>query len=203
MTQAKKQATKKVVQTKQQFTTALINEKAKSAFSTEEKWVMLDGEKVYFQADKKFRPTKVNQLLDDMTTYFAQGMSRQLLLDLASPYISLLLIKHFTSIDVSNDIDEALDTLQVMVDLQILAPIVNELEEKEIAKVFELIYKAMAEIEKNIDDMNSMTEEQIEALRTSEAFLKIQELAEKEAEEEATEEVTEDEVEDAEEESKL
>lgn len=116
-------------------------------------FVEIDSEKTpyNFKYDEFFKNTKIHLLLDDMVEFFNRGYVDSRLLELSTPYISLLIIKHFTSIEISDDIDEALSFLNVLTDLEILAPIINCLPEKEIIKLEELLAKTLDNLERNIE----------------------------------------------------
>lgn len=144
--------------------------------------VQLDGKDYSMMIDTKFSNTKVNALLDDLNKYFAQGMNKTELLDYASTYISLLIMKHFSSIDVPDDIDEALTMMKDLVDLQWFAPIIDAFDENEIVQLFEKIYLAVAQMEQAMTEASNISDEQLAQLEKSEAALKLKEELQKEQE---------------------
>jgi DNA-binding Lrp family transcriptional regulator len=112
------------------------------------------GEDEYtLEHDVVFRKTKIQKVLEDMLEFFnAIGEENKHLLELATPYTALLIIKHFTSLDVPNDIDEALILLEVLIDLEALGVIVNELPEKEVLKVYEVLALTIENAKANLDE---------------------------------------------------
>jgi hypothetical protein len=136
--------------------------------------VMIGEEEYKLTHDVKFRRTKQHQLLDDMIAFFNEGANRIELYELATPYTALLILKHFTSLEVSDEIDEAVDLLQVLIDLEILDKILNELPEDEVVKVYELITQTVDVMKENYDAMEeeaSSIVEQIENEQVKELFL--------------------------------
>lgn len=136
--------------------------------------VMIGETEYKLTHDVKFRRTKQHQLLDDMIAFFNEGTVRADLYELATPYTALLILKHFTSLEVSDDIDEAIDVLQVLIDLEILDKILNELPEDEVVKVYELITQTVDVMKDNYDEMEAEVERianQIENEEVKELFL--------------------------------
>ena len=99
----------------------------------------IDGVDYILTHDVKFRRTKQHKVLDDMVAFFNEGGKHLELLDMATPYTALLIMKHFTSLEVSDKIDEALALLEVPIDLEALDKILNALPEQEVQKVYELL----------------------------------------------------------------
>lgn len=114
--------------------------------------VTVNGTQYKLTHDITFRKTKQASLLDDIIAFFSEGIKRPQILELATPYSALMILKYFTSLDVSDDISEALDTLDVLVDLEILDKIIAELPESEIIKIYELV-------DKTVKNMNETLEE--------------------------------------------
>lgn len=112
------------------------------------------GEDVYkIKIDDVFRQTKQHKVLDDLIDFFNEGNSRIELLDLATPYTTLLMIKHFTSLEVSDDIDKALDLLEVLIDLDILGQIVNLMPESEVTKMYEVLSATVNRMNENLTEL--------------------------------------------------
>lgn len=111
------------------------------------------GETTYkLQHDVIFRKSKQNKLLDDVIKFFQAGAENTELLEMSTPYTALLVIKHFTTLEVSDDISEALSLLDVLVDLEILDKIVDELPEEETTKVFELLTKTVNNMTESLEE---------------------------------------------------
>ena len=114
--------------------------------------IEIDGEEFELTHDLIFRKSKNHKVLDDLVLFFEEcGKNRLQALELATPYIALLAIKHFTSLEVSDDIDEALDMLNVLIDLEVLDKIVNSLPEEEISKLFELLTQTLDNFRDELD----------------------------------------------------
>jgi len=114
--------------------------------------VEINGTKYKLTHDITFRKTKQVSLLDDVIAFFSEGIKRPELLELATPYSALMILKYFTSLDISDDISEALDTLDVLIDLEIIDKIIGELPEDEIIKIYQLV-------DKTVQNMNETLEE--------------------------------------------
>lgn len=109
------------------------------------------GEQEYkLSHDVTFRKTKQSRLLEDVVAFFTEGVNRPDILEVATMYSTLLILKHFTSLEVSDDISEALALLDVLIDLEALDQIVNELPENEVTKIYELLSKTVNNMEESI-----------------------------------------------------
>jgi hypothetical protein len=115
------------------------------------------GEDVYkVSIDNVFIKTKQYALLDDMVHFLKESSDNPDILDYATPYTTLLMVKHFTSIEVSDNIDEAIELLNILIDLDLLNQVLNLLPEDEIVKMYEILSsttKRMTEsVEKSVAD---------------------------------------------------
>ena len=118
-----------------------------------EKHEVVVGDTVYkVEVDTVFRKTKQYALLDDLVAFFNEGNRRVELLDLATPYVSLLFIKHFTSIEVSENVDEAIELLNVLIDLDLLNQILNLMPEQEVIQVYEILSSTTERMKGNIEE---------------------------------------------------
>lgn len=112
--------------------------------------VMIGDTEYKLTHDVTFRKTKQSRLLEDVIAFFTAGVNRPEILEISTVYSTLLILKHFTSLEVSDDIGEALELLDVLVDLEVLDKIVNELPEDEITKIYELLTKTVNNMETSI-----------------------------------------------------
>ncbi|AYP68256.1 hypothetical protein PQE75_gp223 [Bacillus phage vB_BcoS-136] len=128
-----------------------LKKEVKKLDAQREVTIFIEEEAYKFKVDEKFRRTKQHKVLDDLIKFFNEGVIESHLMDLATPYISLLLIKHFTSVEVSDEVSEAIEMLNVLTDLEILEPILNELPEEEVEKIHELLVKTLENLKNNID----------------------------------------------------
>lgn len=118
--------------------------------------------------DVVFRKTKQHKVLDDMVKFFNEGGKNIELLDMATPYTALLIIKHFTSIEVSDDIDEALALLEVLIDLEALDKILNALPEEEVQKIYELLTMTVENFRASLEDAEKEAESFLEQIENEE-----------------------------------
>lgn len=101
--------------------------------------------------DKVFRKTKQRAVLEDTLHFFQQmGEENMKNLEMASAYTALLIVKHFTSLDIPDEIEEALAMLEVLVDLGVIGDIVNELPEDEVVKIYELLTQTVDSLNNNL-----------------------------------------------------
>lgn len=122
---------------------AELKKQVKKLDEVQEFFITIDDTEYKLTYDAKFRKTKQHKILDDMVKFFNEGNNRIELLDMATPYTALLIIKHFTSLEVSDDVEEAVNLLEVLVDLEALDKILNALPEEEVTKVYELLTKTI------------------------------------------------------------
>lgn len=105
------------------------------------------------KVDNIFRQTKQHKVMEDLIEFFNEGNERAEILDVATPYTSLLIVKHFTSIAVPDDIDEAIELLNAMVDLKLLGKVVEVLPENQVIKMYESLSSAVSRMNANIDEV--------------------------------------------------
>jgi hypothetical protein len=111
------------------------------------------GDTVYKLAhDITFRQSKKNKLLDDMVLFFQEAVEKIEILELATPYTTLLVLKHFTTLEVSDNVDEAIELLSVLVDLDVLSQIIAELPEDQLVDVFAMITKTVNNMAESLTD---------------------------------------------------
>lgn len=111
------------------------------------------GDGVYkVKIDDIFKKTKQSRVLDDLATFLSEGNNRMELMELITPYVSLLMIKHFTNIEVSDDIDEALELMNAMIDLELVSKILNLMPENEVISMYELLQLTVNRMKENIEE---------------------------------------------------
>lgn len=108
--------------------------------------------------DVFFRKTKMHKVLDDMVEFFNEGGKKIEILDLATPYTALLILKHFTSLEIPEDIDESLTFLEVLIDLEALDKILNALPEDEVSKVYKLLTQTIEAFKEGLDEADKEAE---------------------------------------------
>lgn len=105
------------------------------------------GDDVYeVKIDEVFRTSKQGKVLDDMIAFFQEGGQRLELLEVATPYTSLLLIKHFTDLEIPDDFDDAIAHLQSLIDLGAFEAILNQLPESEVIKTYDKLRNVLNEM---------------------------------------------------------
>lgn len=125
--------------------------------------LMVDGEEYSIGIDKLFRKTKQYKLIEDFAEFMNQASKDVELLDLATPYITLLFVKHFTSVNVPNEIEGAIELLNVLIDLDLLNSILNLFPEDQVAEVYKIISatadKMSAEITETVNEIENIKEQ--------------------------------------------
>lgn len=150
------------------LTTAELVKQDKLLDKQEEFVVAINGVNYKLTHDVIFRKTKQHSLLDDLIAFFNAGSMRDELYELATPYTALLILKHFTSLEVSEDIDEALALLQVLIDLEALDKLLNNLPEEEVLKIYELIATTVNNLQSNIEESEKEAEMLSEQIQNKE-----------------------------------
>lgn len=104
--------------------------------------------------EREWRATKINEMINEiMETYEATKMQKQSILEIFSPYVVLLMIKHFTSLKIPNKLDEQLKVLDWLVDGDYLTPIYEYLPKDQVDKTFTEIGKMTNRLNENIDGL--------------------------------------------------
>lgn len=131
---------------------ANLKKEVKNISSQTEHTVQVGENKYKIKIDDVFRKTKQHKLLDDIVEFFNQSNKRADLFDLATPYTTLMFIKHFTSVEISDDIDEAVEMLNVLIDLELFGEIMNLMPESEVTDVYELLASTVKRMSENMDE---------------------------------------------------
>lgn len=114
--------------------------------------VTIGGQQYKLSHDIVFRNSKKNKLLDDMVKFFGEAVKNVDILELSTPYVALLILKHFTTLDVSDDVNEAIALLTVLIDLDgALGQILAELPEDQLTEVYELLTKTVTSMTENLE----------------------------------------------------
>ncbi|UUV46970.1 hypothetical protein [Bacillus phage vB_BanS-Thrax5] len=116
----------------------------------DEVFIDINGTTYKVLIDKHFLQTKRNALLDDLLKFFDAGHKNQDLVSIATPYTSLLLIKHFTNLDIPDDLEEGLDYLNVLMNLKALAPIINSMPTEEVVDLYDSLKTSLNQISENM-----------------------------------------------------
>lgn len=131
---------------------ANLQKELKKVSTQTEYSININGEEYKYKVDDKFLKMKQHNVLDDLVAFLNECNKNLELLDYTTTYITLLLIKHFTTIEVSDDIDEAILLLNTMVNLEILEYIFSTLPEEEVLKFYELLRVTFDRMKENMEE---------------------------------------------------
>jgi predicted HAD superfamily phosphohydrolase len=129
-----------------------IKKQVKELKKQGEFFITIAGEEYRVKHDEVFLNSKIHKVLDDLVELFNEGRNRNELMEVATPYTTLLIIKHFTSIEVPDDIDGALEMMEALIDLEVVDKIINALPEGEVVKMYEKIAKVMENVKGTLED---------------------------------------------------
>lgn len=121
-------------------------------------YVTIEDEMFEVTHDTVFRRTKQQKVIEDIIQFFDEGNKNVELFELVTPYTSLLIIKHFTSIEIPDDIEEALTFMNVLIDLEVFDKIINSLPEGEITKIYELLTHIVNNLKTNVEEAEKEAE---------------------------------------------
>lgn len=102
--------------------------------------------------DKVFRKTKQQAVVEDMLEFFMSASEDENRLKMSQIYPLLLIIKHFTSLDVPEDIASALILLEILIDLEVITTIMNELPEDQVTNLFEVLTKSVEVLNDTVNE---------------------------------------------------
>lgn len=139
-----------------------INKEVKKIEKMSTGFILIDGKDYEIKVQEHFKETDIQELIKDIMTYVQEAIKVQEdsdfdMLNYSNQYSSTLIIKHFTSLDVPDDVYEIIAVSKKLVDLEIMTKILDMLPLDQIQKVNERVELALAEIGKEV--MNVMTKE--------------------------------------------
>lgn len=112
------------------------------------------------EIDKTFRKTKISGLINELIEKFEETRIRNTnILEIFAPYVILLMIKHFTSLDVPQKLEDQLKTLDFLIDNEFFVPIYENMPIEEINKVYAELNVATDRINENLADLMAATDE--------------------------------------------
>ncbi|QIW89891.1 hypothetical protein PQE71_gp209 [Bacillus phage Izhevsk] len=150
------------------LTLAEMKKQDKVLSETKEEFITINDTVYKVEIDVHFRQSKRNKVLDDLIKFFEAGRNDEKLYSIATPYTSLLMVKHFTSLEVPDDIEEALDYLQLLLDLGILGTIVNAMPDDQIVDLYEKLTETINEISENMSKSVAEANEILEGIENPE-----------------------------------
>ena len=92
--------------------------------------------------EEAFRPTKVQELISEFIDKQIYITENEIQFDRWLEYILILMIKHFTSLQVPDSFAEQIATWELLIDNDLFAEIVDAMNQDEIKKMFKLIQAA-------------------------------------------------------------
>lgn len=111
-----------------------------------------------FLIDDKFKPSKIQLLIAEFQDKFNYAEENQLLFNpILMQY--LLLIKHFTNINVPNEYEKQIDMLNTLIDLEYLETILNEFNEEEVNKISNMIKRGINNTTAMLGELNNQVSE--------------------------------------------
>jgi hypothetical protein len=104
------------------------------------------------EIDKVFRKTKINTLIHDIVDKVEYSRIRNLdLTPIFTPFVALLMIKHFTSLEIPDTFDEQLTVMNLLVDGEFLTQIYELLPADQVELVYVEIERATNRLNENLD----------------------------------------------------
>lgn len=119
--------------------------------------VITIGEKDYdLKVNQHFKNTKVQEIFEDLVRFvdvantIEDEKEKQTFLEQSEIYLLVLLIDKFTSLDVPEDIAKRIAFANNLIDLDILAVIIDKLPLAEVDRAGDFIAKQMQKVEDNV-----------------------------------------------------
>lgn len=150
------------------LTVTELKKQNKALDAKTEHTIVVGDSKYKIKVDNTFRKTKQHEVLQDMIDFLNEGHKRNEILEVATTYTSLLLIKHFTSLEIPNNIDDAIVMLNVLIDLDILNDIIDLLPEDEVEKMYNSLNASVSRMNENIKELREEADEISEKIENSE-----------------------------------
>lgn len=156
-----------------------LNKEVKRMDSWAESFVDVNGSMYSIKVKEHFKETEIQNVMKDFADFvqFAlEAKETDNILALAKPYTTVLFFKHFTSLDVPNDVFKALKVYDNLLDLGLMKKIVSLLPDDQMIKVTTRVNEVVESVVKNIEeseivvpdspvvDVVSETEAEIEAV---------------------------------------
>lgn len=152
-----------------------LKKQVKKLSEQTEMTIKVAGEDYKVLYDVHFKKTKQYAVLDDLIKFFQAGGENTEILDFATPYTALLVVKHFTSLEVPDEVEEAIILLEALIDLEILDKVILGLPEEEVGKVYELITETVQRLNSNIDEAEAEARRVAEQIQNEEIKEMIEE----------------------------
>ncbi|PEV64248.1 hypothetical protein [Bacillus thuringiensis] len=112
------------------------------------------------KVNKHFKASAISEavfeFLSDRDKAFKAGKSID---EVLATYMLVIIIKKFTSLNVPDDIDGKIDTLKVLLDLELVGEIMDNLPQGELEKFYQTLDKTLDEMKKNLDALDNELDE--------------------------------------------
>jgi hypothetical protein len=100
--------------------------------------------------NKVWSPIKINELIIEFVTNFEKDLKSAEAMEISTAYLYLLLLRHFTSLDIPSDVSKQLEWLEELIDSGYLVYIVNQLPEDQVVLVNNELRKALDNLNTNL-----------------------------------------------------
>lgn len=136
----------------------LKNLKSAHSKAAQKKEVIIGDYKIL--VNQVFLPTRISEAVQEFANDVLESakLEQDLVSEILEFYMQIVLIKHFTSLDVPEDINGKIETLQILVDLDLFTDIISEFPEDEIKKVYEAVNNKSETINKDMDELAEKVE---------------------------------------------
>jgi hypothetical protein len=109
---------------------------------------------------EKFRPTKISETISEISANFADiRMGKYNIGELFTPYVYLIIIKNFTSLDVPEKFDDQINFLTVLVNNNYFNDLIEVLPYDQVQLVFEKMEEETKRINETMDEAEKVYSE--------------------------------------------
>lgn len=135
-----------------------INKEVKKHDVKSKGFVEINGKEYEIEIKEHFTETEIQELIKDLMVFVQEAIKVQEdsnfdMLEYAIQYSGALIIKHFSSLDVPDDVYEIIATSKKLVDLNIMVPILGMFPVDQINKVNERAELALSSIGAVAEDL--------------------------------------------------
>lgn len=167
--------------TAKKLTTQFLKQKEKELKQRTTHEIQLGEDVFEIQIDKVFTNSKISELMADINELIqhlymgekSEDIPEKTKGYLVSRFIYLMIIKHFTDIEVPDDIIDSVATVKVMEDIGLMDKIITLMDEEELMKTVteinrrlematELVSERLGEVRKELEKIENQDKENIE-----------------------------------------
>lgn len=130
--------------------------KADKKLDKRKKVIIGEGKNKYtLYIDNTFRQTKIQGLIVEFIEKFEYLKNENLVNEFDfNLYGYFLMIRHFTSFSVPKEFEKQIEIMKILIDLELLMPIIESFEQEEIKKLTEQIINATNNVDAFIEETN-------------------------------------------------